>query len=239
MRHLIVRLIGCLTVACLTVGCATMQEPSPGDAEFAPTYPPMQPAPPAANGAIYNPATALNLYTDVRARRVGDIITVKLDEKTRAQKNQDTEIAKASKGGMESPNLLGSALQFNAPGILPLASNQANSLSFGYDSSTDFSGEADSSQSNLLQGEITVTVSEVLPNGNLIIRGEKWLTLNQGDEYIRISGIIRPEDVEPDNSISSGRVANAQISYSGKGSLNEANRNGWLSAMFGHSLWPF
>ena len=102
-----------------------------------------------------------------------------------------------------------------------------------------FDGSADADQSNSLEGNITVTVSEILPNGNLVVRGEKWITLNRGDEFIRISGIIRPEDIAPDNTIISTRLANAKISYSGKGELADSQQMGWLSRFFNGSYWPF
>ena len=103
----------------------------------------------------------------------------------------------------------------------------------------DFSGDGASSLSNSLSGSITVFVAEVMPNGNLVIRGEKKLTLNQGDEYIRVTGIVRPMDVTPDNTIASTKVANAEIFYSGDGSINDANRMGWLARFFNGSMWPF
>ena len=90
-----------------------------------------------------------------------------------------------------------------------------------------------------MNGSITVTVAEVLPNGNMIVRGEKWLTLNQGEEYIQISGIVRPQDVRTDNTIFSTLVADARIAYSGKGMLANANSPGWLARFFNSPIWPF
>ncbi|MDF3013473.1 MAG: flgH, partial [Cellvibrio sp.] len=101
-----------------------------------------------------------------------------------------------------------------------------------------FDGSADADQSNSLQGNITVTIAEILPNGNLMVRGEKWITLNRGDEFIRISGLVRPEDIAPDNTILSTRLANAKISYSGTGALADASSMGWLSRFFNSALWP-
>jgi flagellar L-ring protein FlgH len=84
-----------------------------------------------------------------------------------------------------------------------------------------------------------VTVADVLPNGNLVVRGEKWLTLNQGDEYIQISGIVRPIDIRTDNTVLSGLVADARITYSGKGMVADSNKMGWLSRFFASAIWPF
>jgi flagellar L-ring protein precursor FlgH len=101
-----------------------------------------------------------------------------------------------------------------------------------------FDGAGSSSQSNSLRGDITVTVVERYPNGNLLIRGEKWVTLNQGKEFIRLSGIVRPYDIEPDNSLLSSKVADAQITYSSKGVMAAANRMGLVSRFFHSVLMP-
>ncbi len=108
----------------------------------------------------------------------------------------------------------------------------------GISSSRDFSGDATANQSNSLNGAISVTVVDVLPNSNLVIRGEKWLTLNQGDEYIRLTGIIRPADISPENEIVSTKVANARIQYSGTGSFARAQEKGWLTKFFDSAWWP-
>ncbi|WP_313327993.1 flagellar basal body L-ring protein FlgH, partial [Stutzerimonas balearica] len=94
-------------------------------------------------------------------------------------------------------------------------------------------------QSNSLSGSITVTVSEVLPNGILAVRGEKWLTLNTGDELVRIAGLVRSDDISTDNTVSSMRVADARITYSGTGAFADASQPGWLSRFFVSPLWPF
>ena len=108
----------------------------------------------------------------------------------------------------------------------------------GVNASNDFTGDAQASQSNSLNGSISVTVVDVLPNQNLVIRGEKWLTLNHGDEYIRLTGIIRSADVSPDNEILSTRIANARIQYSGTGSFARSQEKGWLAKFFSSEWWP-
>jgi flagellar L-ring protein precursor FlgH len=105
--------------------------------------------------------------------------------------------------------------------------------------SRSFEGEADASQSNSLSGAITVTIADVLPNGNLVVRGEKWLTLNQGEEFIQVSGIVRPQDVTTANTVLSTQIADARITYSGKGTLADSNRMGWLARFFNSPVWPF
>jgi flagellar L-ring protein precursor FlgH len=104
---------------------------------------------------------------------------------------------------------------------------------------TEFEGEGSSDISNSLNGSISVTVHEVLPNGILVVRGEKWLKLNQGDEYIQLSGMIRPQDIAADNTVSSAKLADARISYSGTGQVNDTNTMGWLSKFFISALLPF
>jgi flagellar L-ring protein precursor FlgH len=151
--------------------------------------------------------------------------------KTTADKDQSTEIA--------SPTFFGATPTFNLPGIIPLDSNRNNTLEQYLSATRSFEGEADSSQSNSLSGEITVTISDVLPNGNLVVRGEKWLTLNQGEEFIQISGIVRPQDISTANTILSTQIADARIAYSGKGALAESNQMGWLARFFNHPIWPF
>ena len=99
--------------------------------------------------------------------------------------------------------------------------------------------QASADQSNKLQGTITVMVSDVLPNGLLEVRGEKWMTLNRGEEFIRIRGYVRPEDVLPDNTIASTKVADVRITYSGNGELAQSNRQGWASRFFSSEWWPF
>ena len=220
----------------LLSGCATVQPPRDS---YRPTYPSVPAPPPQANGAIYQPGYSMALFEDLKARRVGDTITVVLQERTQASKDAKTETSKENDISIANPTLLGSTPQFNVPGIVPLASNRNNTLDTGISSSQEFTGEGSSSQGNSLTGNITVTIAEVLSNGNLVVRGEKWLTLNQGDEYIQISGIVRPFDIKSDNTILSSQVADARITYSGEGMVADSNRMGWLSRFFASVIWPF
>ena len=108
-----------------------------------------------------------------------------------------------------------------------------------FEAERDFSGSARSSQQNSLVGAIAVTVHQVLPNGVLLVRGEKSLRLNQGDEYIRLSGLVRPEDINRFNQVSSQSIADARISYAGKGVLSDSNSAGWLTRFFTSPWFPF
>jgi flagellar L-ring protein precursor FlgH len=186
------------------------------------------PVMPAANtgGAIYQPASALLFFHDAKARRVGDVLTVRLNERTQASKSNSTDAAKTSALEMGAPVLLGNTVTRNG---LPLTNT--------VETSQEFSGRGASTQSNRLDGSVTVIVTEVLPSGNLRIEGEKQLTLNQGEEYIRVQGIVRPTDIGTDNSVSSLEIADAKITYSGKGPLNDANRPGILTRLF-LRFWP-
>jgi flagellar L-ring protein precursor FlgH len=113
-----------------------------------------------------------------------------------------------------------------------------NELSVGIETENEFEGESKGNQSNSLKGSISVNVVQVLANGNLVVRGEKWITINNGDEYLRLTGIIRPEDIDPSNAIESHRVANARIQYSGTGAFMETQEQGWLTRFFSSPVWP-
>ena len=192
-----------------------------------------------ATGGIYRSGQNMSLFEDLKARRVGDTLTVVLVEKTSASKNASTSTKKENTVDIASPTIFGSGVQFDAPRQLPLANRTNNDLSVALSSGKEFKGEGDSSQGNSLSGNITVTVAEVLSNGNLVIRGQKMLTLNQGDEHIRISGIVRPSDIRSDNSILSSQVADAQIIYTGNGMIADSNNMGWLARVFSSKWWPF
>lgn len=208
-----------------------------------PAYAAVRPVAPASTklntGSIYQEGHGLRLFEDRLAGRVGDLLTINLVETTSASKASATELNKSNDTSVANPTILGSTPQFDAPGILPLASNKNNNLAFGLSSNNEFSGDSASSQSNSLSGSVTVTVAEVLPNGYLVVRGEKVTSLNQGHEYVRISGIIRPRDIRIDNSIDSTKVADAQISYTGSGATADTNKIGWLARFFISALFPF
>lgn len=212
----------------LLAGCAVVS-PRHDDAQWAPTPPVTQAAAPAvADGAIYHDAQNMELFVDPRAHRVGDILTVALVESTQASKKSSTSTSKTDKAAIAAPTVLG---QLATLGGVP--------ASIGLDGKRSFDGAGSSSQSNQLTGQITVTVAQRLSNGNLMVRGEKWLTINQGQELVRISGIVRPQDIGQDNVVASTRVADARISYTGRGTLADANARGWLSRFFNSKWMPF
>jgi flagellar L-ring protein precursor FlgH len=209
-------------------GCAgaPLQE-VPNDPAFAPLEPSPPPPDFQAQGGIEHARFGSSLFSDRRATQVGDIITVRLTERTQASKDADTQVKKNND------------VQFN-PGVI-LGNDLAggsHSLETDITQDRDFQGQAQSSQSNSLDGSIAVSVTEVLPNGLLRVRGEKWLQLNRGSEYIRLTGLVRQEDIAPDNSVASTRLADARIGYSGTGELAASNNMGWLAKFFNSGLWP-
>ena len=218
----------CLIVFLVLVlsACAT---PKRGDVEYAPVKPVSQTGPIQHADSIYQSGSAWYLLEDLKPRRVGDMLTVTLQEKTDAKKQADTETKKATDNEISAATLLGA----------PITASDRELLATKLKSTYDFKGEGDSQQSNSLTGSVTVTVVEVLVNGNLVVQGEKWVTINQGDEYIRLRGIVRPSDINPDNTISSERVANAQIQYSGEGTIANTNEQGWLAKFFNSPWMPF
>lgn len=188
------------------------------------------PGPAWNSGSIYQANQSLPLFEDRRARRVGDIITIELVERTLAQKSAQTSTSKDSDFSFDTPGtLLGEDL---TKGGIPLFNAEM-------DASRGFSGSGASSQSNQLEGTVSVTVARVFANGSMLVRGEKALVINQGEERVQISGVVRPEDISPDNTISSSRVADVRIVYAGSGALADANAQGWLSRFFNSPLWPF
>ncbi|WP_337842400.1 flagellar basal body L-ring protein FlgH [Rheinheimera sp.] len=169
------------------------------------------------DGSLYSDSYMFTLFEDKRAYRVGDILTVALNERTQSSKSADSQLDRSSE----------------IAGALPLLGNRDTSRFRGqFESGQSYSGESSASQQNFLQGAITVRVTEVLSNGALAIRGEKWIRLNQGDEYIRLQGIVRPEDIDVTNRVSSQRIADARITYAGKGTLADAAEPGWLTSLF-------
>lgn len=229
--HLTCILRRTLVVACITL-MAACASPTP-IRDWTATLPPEPPVPPAdqANGAIYQAATGMSLFGDVKARRVGDTLVIRLAERTNASTSASTSTNKSGSASIENPTLSGE--QFTrGEEAFPLFQSELSAT-------RDFEGEGDSAQSNNVEGNVSVTVYRRLPNGNLIVRGEKWITVNQGREYLRVTGIVRPADIGADNSVPSFKLADAQIEYSGRGALADANQQGWLSRFFNSPIFPF
>jgi flagellar L-ring protein precursor FlgH len=178
------------------------------------------------NGAIFQLSSYQPLFEDRRARRVGDTLTININEKLNASKTAATTASRTGNTKFAVPEIKG------IPGVpLKGASVVANSAQ-------DFEGKGDSGANNVFTGTITVTVIEVLPNGNLAVSGEKQLGINQGSEFVRVSGIVNPQNILPGNVVSSTQVADARLEYRGTGYIDEAQTMGWLARAF-QSILPF
>jgi flagellar L-ring protein FlgH len=224
MRNFLLILCTVATLASLS-GCHTLAKPPKDDDGLSWAA---EPSPPPSNGSIYQAGREVALFENPIAHRVGDIVTVVLNEQTAAQKSATTTTSKAT------TDQLGATIIGKTPTIRGNAV-----LNNSINDSAKFDGQGQSAQSNSLTGFISATVVKVLPNGNLFIKGEKWIGINQGQEYVRVTGVIRPIDLAPDNSIPSQRVASAKISYGGKGALSDSNSQGWLSRFFNSPWSPF
>jgi len=206
--------------ALLLSGCAVHPPQVPSD-ELPP--PPVSATPQGEAGGVFSPHMPWSLVSDSRAFRPGDVLTVVLAETTQAKKSADTSFGKQSSVSL-APALVGSS---TLDSELSLSGQR------------EFDGRATSTQQNALQGSITVIVQEVLPNGLLRVHGEKSLYLNQGEEFVRVAGYVRSQDIDSSNRVSSQRIANARIAYSGRGPLNDANQAGWLTRFFNSAWMPF
>lgn len=187
---------------------------------------PMQPISTApADGAIFHVADGYGALTEGwRARRVGDPLTIVLVERTAASKSASSKLDSAGAGGLTPPST--GPLSFLDPNSIRASGNR------------NFNGAGSADQANSLSGEVSVTVAQVYPNGTMLVQGQKRVTLNRGDEYVQIKGLVRMADVDINNRVLSTRVADAQIAYTGKGDVARASRQGWLARFFGVIL-PF
>ncbi len=221
----------CLSIASFAMlGCVVQQPAQPNDPYYAPVLRVSDVPDKSVNGSLYRENVALNLFGDRKASRIGDIISVVLSESTSSSKTANVEIKKENE--ITGPTAGGSVF-----GSTP----SLRGLTLGVDVTNDreFLGESGADQSNQLNGSISVTVVDIYPNGTLVVRGEKWITLNRGEEFIRLSGLVRPDDVTPENTVMSTKIANARIQYSGTGELADAQEMGWMTRFFNSPLWPF
>ncbi len=212
-----------------SMGCMSLPTPRP-EPSYEAALPYLAESDPGTDGAVYRTGMGLNLFTDRKGHRVGDLVTIRFEERTSSSKKADTTIKKDSTTTNQEPLVMQSLIR-------GVASNAGVSTSL--DGKRDFSGESESDQSNQLSGTLTAVVSAVYPNGLMLVQGEKWLNLNRGEEYIRVRGLLRPEDIDGTNTVSSLRLADARIAYSGTGELANSNSAGWLSRFFLSPLFPF
>ncbi|MGZ8236668.1 MAG: flagellar basal body L-ring protein FlgH [Methylobacter sp.] len=201
----------------------------PRDPAFAPVAPADLRPPVQNSGSIYQSGYDTRLFEDQTAKRIGDVLTITLLERTQAKKADNLETKKDTNMEVTVPSMY-------TLGAKVLTGNDINA---NLQANREFTGEAEADQSNSLSGNISVTVVDVLPNGNLSVRGEKRVTLNQGDEFIRLSGIVRPVDINAANIITSDKVADVTIMYVGEGAMADASKMGWLARILNSPWFPF
>ena len=218
-------------ISALLGGCANTdltQKTLTHSPDFAPVYPLASDANRIPTGGIYGNRQSDAWFGRGRNFQVGDIITVLLDESTQAARTSNTDLSRESKNtGL--PSGLSTEVGKVSPFLQGIDLSSSNLTSKG-------KGVADQKAS--LVGSVAVTVVEVLANGNLMVRGEKKLGLAEGTEVIQVSGIIRPQDVGPNSTVQSLRLANAQIAYRGNGDVANAAKAGWGTSAL-HRFWPF
>ncbi|WP_293373857.1 flagellar basal body L-ring protein FlgH [Nevskia sp.] len=212
-----------LFFALLAGGCTSMSPRVSFEDERPQPVPIPLPQGMPSEGAIFSDGQSIALFEDAKARNVGDLVTILLVERTQAQKSAETSTNKSSSVDVTDVTLFGKSVGVNT----------------GVSGSRSATGGGESTQSNRLDGSVTAVVVARLPNGLLQVRGEKQITLNQGSEMVFIDGVVRPIDILSNNTISSDRVANARVSYKGRGALADANAQGWLTRFFNSPWFPF
>ncbi|MEM6051146.1 flagellar basal body L-ring protein FlgH [Erwinia sp. P7711] len=218
---------GRLLVATLLLtlnGCALV--PRTPLVEGSTTAQPLPASPPVVNGSIFQGVMPMNygyqpLFEDRRPRNIGDTLTITLQENVSASKSS------TASAGRDGSTTLGLSVPSSLTGLL--GGDKTNIDASG---KTDFAGKGGATANNTFTGTITVTVNQVLPNGNLKVVGEKQIEINQGTEFIRFSGVVNPRTISGSNSVVSTQVADARIEYVGNGYINEAQTMGWLQRFF-------
>lgn len=208
----------------VTAGCTTVPPTNvhqPMSARPAPRHEMVQ-----ANGSIYQVGSSRPLFEDRRARYVGDTITVTITENTSASAKSNNKLDKSNTNRASVSALSG------LPGKSLLG------LDYNTSSSNAFSGEGEAANNNVFTGNITVTVIDVLPNGNLLVSGEKQLAIGHEQEFVRISGVVNPSFVDVSNTVPSSKIADARIEYKSAGQISEGQLMGWLARFF-LNVMPF
>ena len=243
MNNLAVKLSG-LFLVLASFGCASgVPQRADALADFLPIVPVVEQEQPQVTGSIFNDNRSSRRFGYKQNYRVGDILTVILSESTQAQRNSGigtvkegvntplSQLQKVFGGGADSlsaPNFIGSSNSFKR-GLKGLDFNNLK---------VESKGTGSANQAASLAGAVAVTVTQVLPNNSLLIQGQKNLSLTEGSETVRIRGVISMDDIQPDNTVLSSRIANAQISYKGAGNLADVSKLGWGTKVF-NKVWPF
>lgn len=209
-------------------GCANMDGLPKSEADYTPVYPVASETPRLATGGIYRAGSGEALLGRGRRFQVGDVVTVLLNESTQAARQASANVSRGASNDI-IPSGISTKLASRSSLLTGLNLNESN---------VESAGEGNADQRARLNGEVTVTVVEVLSNGNLVVRGEKQMSLTQGSEVIQVSGIIRAEDIAPNNTVQSRRLANARFTYQGSGEIASATRAGWGTRAL-LKFWPF
>lgn len=225
---MMLRLLPPCILAVAMAGCASMDEVPLSAVDHSPVAPLARPAAPVATGGIYRAGVSEGLIGRLRRFEPGDVLTVLLNESTQAARAATANVSRGSTNDVVPSGLTSRVAGLNSA-LTGINLNSAN---------VESKGEGSADQSASLTGSITVTVVEVQPNGNLIVRGQKQMALTQGSEVIQVSGIVRPEDVAPNNTVQSRRLADARFTYQGGGEIASATRAGWGTRAI-LKFWPF
>ncbi len=217
---------GLTAVLSITLGaCSTfapkVDMPEKTTVSQTPAQPPAQVAMAAPTGSLYSPATYRPMFEDQRSRFIGDTLTIQILEQINAAQTNSMSASRSDSASIDVPLIQGF-----------FGGRDLRALNGSASSSKDFSGQGESKAANNLTGTITVTVSDVLPNGNLRVIGEKQIGTNRDVEYLKFSGVVNPTTILPGNVVPSTKVADARIEYRGKGAIDSATAMGWLSRFF-------
>ncbi len=220
-------LLPLLAVVAILQGCATTTPATSVHQPMSVRPPERETKSAIVGGSIFSASLAQRgLFEDRRARLAGDTLTINLIERTQAAKNAGTSTSRSTSISAGIPTMA----------HVPLKALQGLELSASTGNKLD--GKGASTADNNFTGTITVTVVEVMPNGNMIVSGEKQVAINQGDEFIRFSGVVNPSYISATNTVNSTQVADAHIEYRGSGTLDEAQKMGWLARFF-QAVSPF
>ncbi len=182
-------------------------------------------------GSLFDPDSSGSLVADFRAKRIGDVLTVRIEEDLKASKNVDTKTGRKADANLGLTGIFG--LEFNKKFDKKYGTKIDATKALGGSGKNNFQGKGSTTRDTNIKGTISVRVMQVLPGGNLLIRGTRELSINNETQYIVLSGIVRPADIEPGNQISSTRIADARIAYTGSGVLAESQQPGWMNRLMG------
>lgn len=232
-----------MAVAALCFGCATSPSPTPVNA-LAPNRPPIPSVPvqmavPPAEGCLWN-ENASNMFMDYKAKRIGDTVTVDIVENTSSKLDANTSVSRASDIDVGVESMLGYMryLEQKNPNLNRDNKGGLNNTLIKANTTNKFDGKGTSDRSGRVTASIGARVAEVLPNGNLVLVGYREMKVNRETQYIAVSGIARPKDIDSDNRVKSTYLADARIEYFGQGTLGDKQQPGWLTRLLDH-VWPF